>query len=267
MQSYTFGQLTMTLNTSNQTSGNIYDLFVFLNSSVVTIGSGPAWSSSTPGSSSRGTGAGTTQLQQTDGLWVNANSITLKNGSTSYSSIPVGEATYVGSVYMTANGQTQFNIKPGPANGGSNNYVGIWNAYNRVVLATISRDNSGAYTYGSNTWREMDGSANNRISWIDGLGQTSVRAGVKTLAGTANATAQINVGVTLNSTSAAPNIYATGVSPTSTLGDDYTTFSSEETFPPLIGFNYLQAMEQSGNAVTATFAPNAVQALVVDMDY
>ena len=41
MDSYTFAQLTMTLNTTNQTSGNIYDLFVFLNSSVVTIGAGP----------------------------------------------------------------------------------------------------------------------------------------------------------------------------------------------------------------------------------
>ena len=31
MDSYTFGQLTMSLNTSNQTSGNLYDLFAFLN--------------------------------------------------------------------------------------------------------------------------------------------------------------------------------------------------------------------------------------------
>jgi YVTN family beta-propeller protein len=48
MQSYALsGQLTMALNTSNQTAGNIYDLFLFINSSAVTIGAGPAWTNST----------------------------------------------------------------------------------------------------------------------------------------------------------------------------------------------------------------------------
>jgi len=269
MQCYTFGQLTMTLNTSNQLNNKNYDLFVFLNSEVVTIGAGPDWSAgTTPGSlTARGSGTGSTQLQQIDGLWVNANTITLKTGSTTYSNIAVGQATYVGSVYMTANGQTQFNIKPAPANGGSNGFVGFWNAYNRVSLKTISRDNSGSYTYASNTWRGMNGNNNNRISWVDGLAQTSLSAGLKTLAGTATASAQINIGVSLNSNSTAPNIYATGDSPTATLGDDYATICSEESFPPQLGFNFLQAMEQSGNAVTATFAPNAVQALILNLDY
>ena len=182
MQSYTFGELTMTLNSSNQTSGHLYDLFVFLNSAVVTIGAGPAWSSS----SSRGTGAGTTELQQIDGLWVNANSITLKNSSTSYSSIPVGQATYVGTAYMTANGQTGISFKPTAAAGGSNNIVGLWNAYNRVPMQSLERDSTGSYTYASTTFRATNGSDSNRVSWVDGLQQTPVSARIKTAMATSN---------------------------------------------------------------------------------
>ena len=137
-QSYTFGQLTMALNTTNHLSGKLYDLFIFLNSSVVTIGAGPAWSSTT----SRGTGAGTTQLQQTNGLWVNGNSITLTNGSSSYSSIPIGQATYVGTVYTTANGQTGMACFPTAASGGTNNILGLWNAYNRVPITAQCLDST-----------------------------------------------------------------------------------------------------------------------------
>ena len=263
MQSYTFGQLTMALNSSNQTSGHIYDLFAFLNSSVVTIGAGPAWSSST----SRGTGAGTTELQQIDGLWVNANTITLKNGSTTYSNIPVGQATYLGSVYMTANGQTQFNIKPAAASGGTNNIVGTWNAYNRVSLKTLCRDSSG-YTYATNTWRKADNNANNRISFLDGLGQSSVAATFINSVGTATASAQVYIGINLNSTSATPNLISFAASPTSTLADNYTMLVCEEAFPPALGFNYYQAMENSVSSVTATFnALGKDLSLILDCEY
>ena len=263
MQSYSFGQLTMALNSSNQTSGHIYDLFAFLNSSVVTIGAGPAWSSST----ARGTGAGTTELQQVDGLWVNANTITLKNGSTTYSNIPVGEATYLGSVYMSANGQTQFNIKPAAASGGTNNIVGIWNAYNRVSLKTICRDSSG-YTYASNTWRKADNNANNRISFLDGLGQSSVAATFINSVGTAATGTQVYIGLNLNSTSATPNLISFAAFSTSTLGNNYNMLVCEEAFPPALGFNYYQAMENSVSSVTATFnALGKDLSLILDCEY
>ena len=263
MQCYGFSQLTMALNTSNQMSGKVYDLFIFLNSGVVTIGAGPAWSST----SARGTGAGTTQLQQVDGLWVNANSITLTNGSTSYSSIPVSEATYVGSVYMTANGQTQWNVKPAAASGGTGNVVGIWNAYNRVSLKTVCRDSSG-YTYNGTTWRAADNSNNNRISFLDGLGQSSISVSYINNIGTATASEQVYMGTNRNSTTAAPNLVALAASPTSTLANNYNMFICEEAFPPLLGFNYYQAMEKVLTAVTATFNPiGNNMSLTLDGDY
>ena len=248
MQSYTFGQLTMTLNTSNQLSGKIYDLFIFLNSSVVTIGAGPAWSSTT----SRGTGAGTTQLQQIDGLWVNTNTITLKNGSTSYSSIPVGEATYVGSIYMTANGQTGMAFKPAAASGGTNNVLGVYNAYNRVTTISKSSDSTASWTYSTSTWRSANNSASNRVSFIDGLQQSSIRANYVIETNTSVNGIEGATGVNLDSTSASP------VDPLGfTSSANLQMLSAYGRFLPQLGLHYVQAVEWA-SAATVTYTGNGV---------
>jgi YVTN family beta-propeller protein len=255
MDSYTFGQLTMALNTSNQTSGNLYDLFVFLSSSVVTIGVGPAWSSA----ASRGTGAGTTQLEQTDGLWTNANSITLTNGSTTYSSIPAGQATYLGTMYATANGQTGIALEPASASGGTNNILGLWNAYNRVTVAAQSRDSTSSWNYATATWRAADNSNSNRISFVDGLGQSSLRATYSQSISALNSVATA-IGINLNSITASPSgsVSESNSSPVNCL-------VAKNSFYPQLGFNYIQAMEYSSGA-TATFAGGNTQMLEVQME-
>src|SRR5882757_7873473 len=84
----TFTGLTAALNSTSQAANNLYDLFAFLNNSVLTIGFGPSWSSGTGGSNTaRGSGAGSTEITQVAGLWLNVNTMTLNNGATTYSSI------------------------------------------------------------------------------------------------------------------------------------------------------------------------------------
>lgn len=258
MQSYAFSQLTMTLNTSNQLSGNLYDLFVFLNSSVVTIGAGPAWSSSTAGSSSRGTGSGTTQIQQIDGLWVNANAIILKNGTTTFSSVAAGLATYVGTIYMTANGQTTVNMRPAAAAGGSNNVIGIYNAYNRVGVSSICDDSNVNWTYNVATWRPLDGASgniNNRITYIDGLAQSTVQGRIITLAYSSTTATNCTVGINRDATTFPSQVGAyiqtTGGS---LLGA--TDLWAEDSYSPALGLHFIQALEVSLNAVTITYAFN-----------
>jgi len=263
MDSYTFGQLTMALNTSNQTNGNIYDLFIFLNSSVVTIGAGPAWSSST----SRGTGTGTTQLQQTDGLWVNANTITLTNGSNTYSSIPVGQATYVGSVYMTANGQTGMQFKPAGASGGASPSptLGLYNAYNRVRTFSSSSDTTSEWNYATATWRAANNSNNNRISFVDGLQQSPIDTSYTCAAETSSESIGALIGVCLNSTSATP-VNAPFTANTA----EAVQLKSQENFDPQLGFNYIQAMEYSSGSTSyfygSPFGSVNSQALQISLD-
>ena len=242
MQSYTFGQLTMALNTSNQLSTKLYDLFAFLNSSVVTIGAGPAWSSST----FRGTGSNTTEYQQIDGLWVNANTITLKNGSTSYSSIPVGQATYLGTVYMTANGQTGMAFQPASASLGTNNILGLYNAYNRVTISSRSIDSTTSWPYSTATVRPANGSTSNRISWVDGLQQSFVRAEYQVQAACSSGDASF-VYIGLDST-ATPQSSVSGEAVSLT-----ASLRTASDIPPQLGFHYVQALENTSGGSGVTF--------------
>ena len=74
LHNHTFSETTLTLTSTINPAGHIYD--VFLNNpednTPLIICTGPAWASLT----SRGTGAGTTELTQFDGMWVNATLIT-----------------------------------------------------------------------------------------------------------------------------------------------------------------------------------------------
>jgi hypothetical protein len=244
----TFSQLTMMLNTTNQVSGCVYDLYVFLNSSTVTIGAGPAWESlSTCTTTTRGSTTGPTQL---NGLWVNSASLTLTNGSSSYSSIPTDEATYVGSVYMTAAGETAMQFKPTAASGGTNNFLGVYNGYNRIPVKAYCRDSAGsAWTYNVATWRPADGASsntNNRITYLDGLEQSFVAARYQTDI-IANSTNSGRIGVTIDSTSATPG---GSVSGPNTVGVAVPSIG-QDFYYPMLGLHYVQAMEYAVNTTGA----------------
>lgn len=253
--------LTMTLNTTNQVSGSVYDLFVFLNSGVVTIGAGPAWTSTT----ARGTGAGTTQISQINGIWSNTVAIVLKNGVTTFGSVSANQATYVGSVYMTANGQTGVTMKPAAAGGGGGNIIGVYNAYNRVRATSISRDSSAGYTYASSVWRAMDANNNNRITWVDGLQQTPTVARLQQEVQNGTATDVTFIGCSLDSTSTTPGV--AGITQAAAIGNAQMP-TSVESFLPQLGLHFIQAQE-SVNSGTATFSNSAgnIQALAVDLEF
>ena len=249
------------IHSGYQASGSLFDVFVYNNSGTLTLGTGPAWSSST----SRGTGAGTTQISQVNGIWTNAVSITLRTGSASGSTAAVGanQATYLGTMYATANGQTGISCTPSAAAGGSNNIVGLWNAYNRVPLASISRDSNNNWTYGTVTWREADNSASNRVSWVDGLGQSFIHGHYQCCAGSATVGSGAQIGMLLNASSGGPNPIAINTTPIASLADSITMLNVDQTFYPSLGFNFLQAMEQAGTAATNTFNTSGeIQALI-----
>jgi len=147
-----FAQLTLTLNSTPHVADSLYDVFVFLNSGVVTIATGPAWTTSTPGSGARGSGAGTTQINRFSGINVNTNLITLKNGASTFSNIPAQQATYVGTIWIDHTAaQITFN-----RNFGQNRKWGCWNMYNRVPLYLKAGDGTASWTYGTNTLRSSN---------------------------------------------------------------------------------------------------------------
>ena len=261
----TFSQISLTLNITDNVSGSLYDVFVFNNGGTLTLGTGPAWTSAT----ARGAGAGTTEITQLNGLWTNANAITLRAGGASLGSIAVNQALYLGTAYMTANGQTGMSFKPAAVNGGTNNILGLYNAYNRVRVEALCQDTTGGtdYTYNSTTWRAANNNTANRISFVDGLQQSTINAdnaaGVYT---TSAAASEPAIGSNLDSTSATPNVAAifgasAALSPL-LIGHLHT----KENFRPQLGFHFIQRMEKANTANTVNFQGSPYNGLVVTLD-
>lgn len=228
-------------------SGSAYDIWAFSVAGVLTIGAGPAWSSTT----SRGTGAGTTEWQWLNGVRVNKNSLTHvwggASGTTDLGSIPAQQATLVCSFYATANGQTGMAFAPAAASGGGNPFLALYNAYNRVPVMSRSQDSGGSagYTYASTTWRTVRASSSNRVTWFDGLQESFIDVSCGHLAkgfGT--------VGATIDSTTNAPVNSGQGIGDAGATSTTHIHVS--DTFPPLLGLHFAQAMEV-GASGTATF--------------
>jgi hypothetical protein len=177
---------------------------------------------------------------------------------------------YVGSIYMTANGATTFNIKPAPASGGTGNVVGLWNAYNRVSLKTIARDSLGWTYTANNVWRMADNSATNRIWMLDGLGMSSVVATFMNNVAANVAQSQIYVGINQDAAgSTSPELVSLTAAPTSALGGNYTMLSAQDAYPPAMGLHYYQAMENVlGGSTTGTFNALGVdESLILNTEY
>ena len=258
-------QISLALNSSWELAGSIHDIFVFYTGSW-NICAGPAWAniSSSPW---RGSGAGTTQLtQQPDGLWVNTNLVSNCYNGTSDDSFAAGYGLYVGSVYMTGNGETSMQFKPTPASGGTNNMLGLYNAYNRV--RTIARNNdsaSPAWTYSSPAWEVLDNNVNNNIGFIDGLAQSSVDAQVQINMYTSSSSVVGFVAVDFDSFTAAPSGVIGLTSSTDTpYGVTVTAFDHLQ---PQLGFHYAAAVQYaSGPTVTFFNASGGTEELKLELE-
>lgn len=218
-------------------NGN-YDLFVWSNSGTLVLTRGPVWTSDT----ARGTGAGTTELQRVAGVWTNKNAIT--NGPTA------NLGTYVGTVRSNGSSQIDWNPNPAAAAGGATAILGVFNVYNRVLVGSSSQDNTASWSYTTATWRALNGSTSNRISYIDGLGEVSLSAALSTYVqvGTVHF-----LGINRDSTSAAPSL-------TGATWNGNSTLIAQGPFAPSLGFHYLQAMEIDTGGASATVFGNGAPA-------
>ena len=218
-------------------------------------GGGGGWASDTAGSNTaRGTGY--SQLDTTSRPYVtNKNSIAhCFNAANDYGSVNANQATYLGTIYATANGQTGMAFKPAAASGGNNSFLGVYNAYNRVPVYSMSQDSTGTWTYGTNTWRSADGSASNRISWVDGLQQSAVLASYTDSAQSAT----IGWGSCLDATNCTPK----AVSPTN--GAQNVPGVANEQYFPQMGLHFIQAVEVA-LAGTGTFNGAPYQSLLISI--
>lgn len=136
---------------------------------VATSGTQSGVHTGTNNDTSRGSGAGTTELTRLNGRLVNNNTMTVRFGSAVGNTVSAAANTalYVGTVCMTADGETEFSFG-GLAVGGTEAKLFLWNMYNRQEFGATVTEAADSWTWTTNAWRAANGSASKRVTYVIG---------------------------------------------------------------------------------------------------
>ena len=239
---------------SNWSANTIYDVFVGLNSGTVTLGTGPAWSNSGAGTSTRGTGSGTTQLALYDGIWTNAVSITLRYSNSATFTCPANQCTYLGS-FVTNGTAGEVDLKFGTsAAGGGTACLCIWNLYNQIQARVRVADSNGTNTTGS-SWRPYLNDSGNAINFLNGMqlnGFIATISGAFSLPNAVGSTGRI--GTALNSsTPSTPDCQTNSITDQTTTSLGVApTIAGSCPYAAQFGYNTLYLLEGSAGTAPTT---------------
>jgi hypothetical protein len=159
---------------------SVYDLFVWNDSGTLRLSRGPAWTSPT----SRGTSAGTTELQLIGTRYTNKWAIS--NGPATNRGLYVGTVVSNVSALFTDSASIRL----------------VWNTYNRVLRYMRRYDNTNLWTYESASARQANGNTANQLNFVLGLELEPVEVEVMAqVEATSAAPVSIGIGIGIGSTS------------------------------------------------------------------
>lgn len=243
----TFSELTLSL-VSSHAANAIYDVFAFSNSGVVTLVTGPAWTTATAGSGARGSGAATTELTRVGGIFVNAVSMSARNGSTTYT-VNANAGTYLGSIFMDGtNGQVSCHVS-----WGQSRKWGVWNAYNRVPVILQAGDATASWNYATSTIRASNGASTNSLTIFTGLAEEQFKFSFlqQVAADTASAALwKIGIGYNSTTTFSGTNGLFQVIAGQSAMG---AMLFAQYDAPPILGISTITALENANSAQSGTF--------------
>lgn len=161
-------EISLALSTTNHLAGNIYDVFAINVGGVLTLVTGPAWTS---------TIARSIVIARHGGILTNSSILNhAYHGATDYGPISANQATLLGSIYCTSNGQTSAQFTPASVASGPAGIVAISNAYNTCNATYFGSDSTVSWPYSSTVWRHANNSSNNIFVLLDSLGTINVDA-------------------------------------------------------------------------------------------
>lgn len=258
---YNFAEMSLTLSAS-QAALNIYDIFLAYNSGTPVIGTGPSWSASggsiTAGSCSRGSAAGSTALDRSQGFLTNNVSISLiynTGAGNNTITVPANQGIYLGSIFIdNASGQISCHVSYG-----QNRKWAVWNAYNRVPISMIGGDTTASWTgTGAGTFGASNANSANVITAFAGLAEEEVDTRFSQVVFGGTATNCVNsVGIGLNSTSTPSGFQGQATTRIASVSTWTETIMAEHLLAPTLGINALQMLEKttsSGGNFTGTSA-------------
>lgn len=215
-------------------NNSVYDLFVWSDSGTLRCTRGPAWSNDT----TRGY-----TLTMQNGILLNTSTITNGPGAS--------RGTWVGTVRSNGSAQIDW-IYGARAASGTAAFFGLWNAYNRVNVATMVQDTTDSWTLASSSIRSANNSTTMRCTMVRGANEDAIFA-LYSCAMSPSASGSAQVGVGIDSTSAFSGWMS--YAQTGTLVAAPGGYMGL----PGLGVHYVQALESSQNAGTQTFyGDNAV---------
>lgn len=222
------------------TTNSNYDIFAWDDGGTIRATRGPAWTSGT----ARGTGAGTTELDLVDGVYV--NKIAISNGPAA------GYGTYLGTIRSNASSTIDWSLGGASAAGTAINLT-VWNMYNRVrhVAASIPTTGNWSWVPSGAAIQAANGGGHAEARIVCGLADGPIEALYKSAVKTAYAAYEHGIGIGYDSTSA---ISGTGVM---LAANDVTSpgamsGTAEFTVIP-IGTHVISPLEWTDDANTLTF--------------
>ena len=214
-------------------ANSLYNVYLWYKAGVATLSRGPVVTNPS------------LSLTRVNGFLV--NTLTITNGPAA------GYGLYVGTIATDVSGLgVTFNPTPAAASSGPTTgaggvnpgaWIGLWNTFNRVSVGASAQDSKTSWPYGTNTWRASDSTNNNRATFVIGQIEDSIYAQFVDTSATFAGGVAIGVNsVTVPSGTAGQNNTATAISMVSTWGG-----------LPVLGLNYLQALEVSNGSGSTTF--------------
>jgi hypothetical protein len=256
-----FSELTLTLSASHVLN-SIYDCFIINDSGTVRIVTGPAWTTITAGSGARGVGAGTTEINRINGIWVNENAMaTARNGATTYN-VAVHQGTYVGSIYIDGTaGQVTCHTDYGQSR-----KWGVWNAYSRTPVLVKAGDSTASWNYSSGAIRAVNGNSANSITIFSGLPEEYYSLkylAAASLVSAAASTPRMFAGVGYNSTT----VFSGFVGQQSNIVAGTFIGWAEGSYSalPSVGINVITALEEGAGSNTTTWSGTEAASLLTAM--
>lgn len=224
--------------------GNNLDFFVISDSGTVRLVTGVSWSSGGGnGVTTRGTGAGSSELELKNGVWTNKNAMTLRFGTASgnTAAAAANKATYVGTMRTTGDGMTEDSIAK----------RWVWNPYNQAERRMFYIDPAGSWSLTTNVTRQTNNNSLNQLDFVTGLagGYLQARGSQYVLNNTATVR-QVNFGFGLDVT----NNFAPGGFVCNVPSDGFRTTTGMFFWSgyPGLGRHFLASLEQGAGTDTQT---------------
>jgi hypothetical protein len=227
-----------TKNPSPIGASKVNDWFVWNDGGTIRLSHGPDWTNDTTRSAG-------TALVQVNGVLLNSVAVTNGPGAQ--------RGTYVGTT--RSDGSSQLNWIPGGVSaGGTAALLYVWNYYNRVLAVANVSDATGNWQVAAGAIQAMDGSVNNRVSFVSGAAESSFVAQTigMTKAGSGGFS---GVAIGYDSTTAmSGNNYLAGYSNVSA-----GAFGAYSTIP--LGAHFVQALDVNNGTSAATNYGNGLLTL------